>query len=374
SQVGVPAFDMSRLVALTENPGAWPIHATLSDAAGGYRVEARRFDLASDPLIIAAAYPLHDIEETLGRIRAAFLVAIPLLLVVAAGGGWFLAKRSLSPVTAMASRAAEITAANLHERLPVPTPRDELGGLAVVVNNLLDRLEDSFAKQRRFMADASHELRTPTTIVRAEAEVTLAREHRSESEYRESFRVMLDATKRLGRVVDDLFLLARADAGHLVVKADDLYLDEVVHTAVRGVQHVAEQHGVRVVLEEVVDAPIRGDADLLGRCLLNLLDNAMKYSPREGIVTVRLAREATSYVVSVIDQGPGIPEDARERVFDRFFQVDSARSHAETSATGGAGLGLGISRHIATAHGGALELTESGGGHTVFRLVLPATT
>ncbi|MFN8571307.1 MAG: ATP-binding protein [Gemmatimonadaceae bacterium] len=365
-------LDVQRVARLLGSTTALPFANTLDDRAGGYRVHARTFELSGERLVLTAAYPLHGIRDTLARIRAAFLVAIPLLLAIASAGGYFLARRSLSPVSSMAARAAEITAANLHERLPVATPRDELGGLALVVNDLLDRLEASFAQQRRFMADASHELRTPTAIVRTEAEVTLAREHREESEYRDSIRVMLDATQRLTRVVDDLFLLARADAGHLSVKSDNLYLDEVVHTATRGVQHIAERQGVQVKLVHVVDAPFRGDADLLGRSLLNLLDNAIRYSPRGATVEVHLSRQGDHYHVTVTDVGPGIPADVQGQVFDRFFRIDSARARSEGSTTTGAGLGLAIARHIAVAHGGQLELQESQPGRTVFRLVLPA--
>ena len=152
-------------------------------------------------------------------------------------------------------------------------------GLAVVVNALLDRLETSFEQQRRFMADASHELRTPTAIIRTEAEVTLTRD-RGEDEYRSSVTVMRDAARRLTRIVDDLFLLARADSGHLVARRDALYLEELLHDAVRSVRQVAEQRGVVVKLGSIIEAPFEGDADLLGRLFLNLLDNAIKYSPK----------------------------------------------------------------------------------------------
>ncbi len=370
----VPPLDVQLVGGLLRGSPVLPLARTVDGMGGGYRVHARAIELSGQELYLTAAYPLHGIRVTLSRIRGAFLIAIPLLLAIAAAGGYFLARRSLSPVSAMAARAAEISAANLHERLPVAAPHDELGGLALVVNDLLDRLESAFAQQRRFMADASHELRTPTSIVRTEAEVTLAREHRDEGEYRDSIRVMLDATQRLTRVVDDLFLLARADAGHLAVRSDDIYLDEVVHTATRGVQHVAERQGVQVKLTHVVDAPFRGDADLLGRALLNLLDNAIRYSPRGSTVEVHLANANGRYDVRVTDAGPGIPADARDRIFDRFFRIDSARSRAEGSSTTGAGLGLAIARHIVAAHGGELELVESRPGHTVFRMTLPAGT
>jgi two-component system, OmpR family, sensor kinase len=342
--------------------------ATLGDGRAAYRVLARSLDLRGRPLTIAAAYPLSDIEEVLARIRDLFSIAIPLLVLSAACGGYFLAKRSLSPVSAMASRAAAITSANLHERLPVGGG-EELAGLATVVNALLDRLERSFDQQRRFMADASHELRTPTSILRTEADVTLSRDHRTEDEYRGSVVVIRDAARRLTRIVDDLFLLARADSGQLITRQDSLYLDEIVHDAVRGVRHVAEARSVHVNLGPVVEAPFMGDADLLGRVLLNLLDNAIKYSPAGGTVGVTMTRNDGQFAITVADAGPGIPPDAQARVFERFFRADPARARGDASS--GAGLGLAIARRISELHGGSLDLMESRPGLTAFRVTFP---
>lgn len=374
---GVAPLDAARALAAIgrASPDA-PRFLTLEGSGGAYRLHARILPLAGEPLLLTGVSPLHDVEEVLARIRRAFLVAIPLLLAAAAAGGYFMARRSLSPVSAMGARAAAITDANLHERLPVVSPNDELGGLATVINSLLDRLERAFAQQRRFMADASHELRTPTAILATEAQVTLSRPHRSEEEYRESFTVMQGAAARLTRIVDDLFLLARADAGHLVARHRDIYLDEVVHNATRAVRPIAERRGVRVELLPVVDAPFHGDADLLGRLLLNLLDNAIKFSAGAGTVTVALSRATDAglarYEIRVVDDGPGIAPEVQERVFERFFRGDPARGRVEPSETSGAGLGLAISRRIAEAHGGTLQLVSSRPGHTEFCLTLPA--
>jgi len=367
-----PPLDLRRLVATVARTPWAGATFTLSDATGGYRVEARPVRLDGTPLRLTAAYPLHDVESVLDRIRRAFVIGLPLLLACAAAGGYFLARRSLSPVASMAERASAISASTLHERLPVPMPGDELGGLATVINDLLDRLERSFAQQRRFMTDASHELRTPTAILRTEADVTLSRDTRPEAEYRASVGVMRDAARRLTRIVDDLFLLARADAGHLVVRAADLYLEDVVHDAVRGIRPIADQRGVQVALHGIAEAPLHGDADLLGRLVLNLLDNAVKYSPHGGAVDVALARAGGAWTVRVTDHGPGIPPDAQARVFERFYRVDAARSRVEQSATSGAGLGLAIARRIAEAHGGTLVLAASAPGETTFIATLPS--
>ncbi len=365
-------LDLARLSqAMQALPWA-PATRTLPDAQGGFLVVTRPLSLEGTPLRLAAVYPLHDVQTVLDRIRASFLVAIPLLLACAAAGGYFLARRGLSPVAAMAARASRISASTLHERLPVSATGDELGELATVVNGLLDRLERAFAQQRRFMADASHELRTPTAILRAEADVTLARPTRPEEEYRASFEIMRDAARRLTRIVDDLFLIARADAGHLELRAEDLYLEEVVLDAVRGIRPIAELRGVHLSVQAVGDAPVHGDPDLLGRLVLNLLDNAVKVAPAGSRVDVGIARSGAWCTLAVTDPGPGIPLEAQPRIFERFYRADAARSPVDTTVTSGAGLGLAIARHIAEAHGGRLELAESGPGHTTFRASLPA--
>jgi two-component system, OmpR family, sensor kinase len=364
----------SRFVSLlaTRDP-ARAFATTLSAGPSTYRVLSRPLAIRGEQFDLAAAYPESDLEAVLQRIRGIFLIAVPLLIACAAIGGYVLAKRSLAPVSSMAARATEISASTLHERLPV-AGGDELVGLARVVNDLLDRLEASFAQQQRFMADASHELRTPTAILRAEADVTLAPAHRDEEEYRASMSVMRDAARRLTRIVDDLFLLARADAGHLVMRRDGLYLEDLVHDATRGVRQIADRRAVRVELQHIEEAPFEGDADLLGRLLLNLLDNAIKYSPEGGTVAVAMSREGGQYRISITDAGPGIPADVQDRVFDRFFRVDAARSRSDVSDTSGAGLGLAIARRIAEMHGGRLDLTASRPGRTEFVLTLPATS
>jgi len=348
-----------------------PVMLTVPTTTGRQRIHAQPFVADSRTFIVAGQYPLRESEQMMGVVRRMFGIAIPLLVLVAAISGWFLAQRSLAPVGSMANHAAEISATNLHERLPVGGG-DEFVRLAKVINDLLDRLQRSFEQQRRFMADASHELRTPTAIVRTEADVTLSREHRGESEYRDSVRIIRDASRRMARIVDDLFLLARADAGHLVLRRAPIYLEEVVDSSARGVRHIADQKGVTLVLNELVEAPVDGDADLLGRLLLNLLDNAIKHSPAGGTISVTLSRQGSDYHVSVADQGPGIPEAARERVFERFFRADEARARDESGHTTGAGLGLAISRRIAELHGGTLSLVSSRPGRTEFRFSMPA--
>ena len=352
----------NHLIAMTPPP---------AKTTGSFRVITRPENLSGDVFQVTGSYPTADIDAILERIRGVLAIVIPLLIVGAAGGGYFMATRSLATVSAMAERAAEITATNLRERLPV-SGGEELAGLARVVNDLLARLEDSFARQRRFMADASHELRTPTAVLRTEADVTLAQQHRTEEEYRASLTVIRDAAGRLTRIVDDLFALARVDAENPTTRRERLYAEEVIDDAMRMVRPLSEMRGVRVTMPEAVEAPIDADADLLGRLLTNLLDNAIKHSPDGGVVEVRMHRRDALVDVAVIDQGRGIPEEDRERIFQRFVRLDDESGADQTDARrSGAGLGLAIARRIAETHGGSLVVFDSSPGRTEFRLTLP---
>lgn len=349
------------------------VRLILPDSEGGYLLHGRTLSLGdSVQYTITAIQPLHGHHETMEFIGGAYAVAIPVFLLLSAAGGFFLAWRSLRPVTTMSRRASEISASNLHERLPVENSRDELGALASIVNGLLQRVEESFEQQRRFMADASHELRTPVAIMRAEADVALSRQHREEREYRESLGVVQDAGRRLARIVDDLFLLARADSGHRLLHREQVYLDEVVTDAVRAVQSLAVRRAVGVDVLPLAEAPYYGDEELLGRLLINLLDNGIKYSPGGASVTVALSGTRSAYEISVIDSGPGIPTEAQPHIFERFFRVETGRSRTEPSTTSGAGLGLSIALWIAQSHGGRLELVQSNAAAgTEFRVTLP---
>jgi two-component system, OmpR family, sensor kinase len=369
-----PSPDVERqlLAVLAAQRTQLDTRTTVPTNRGDFRLHARPLSVDGRTFTLTGAYAMSDIDEVLARVREMFLIAIPLLLLVASAGGFALARRSLAPVAAMSVQAASINVENMHERLPVGGG-DELVGLASVVNGLLDRLQNAFDQQRRFVTDASHELRTPTAVVRTEADVTLSREHRDEGEYRESVTVIQDAARRLTRIVDDLFLLSRADSGHLVMRRESLYLEDLVHDATRAVTSVAHQRGVAIDVREMTEAPFDGDADLLGRLLLNLLDNAIKYSPSGSTVDVALRRRNGHFEIRVGDAGPGIPVESQERVFERFYRVDTARSRAEASATSGAGLGLAIVRRIADVHAGQVSIAESRPGRTEFLVTLPAT-
>jgi heavy metal sensor kinase len=268
----------------------------------------------------------------------------------------------------MARSARRIGAGSLDRQLPVANPRDELGQLATTFNELLARLNSAFVQQRRFMADASHELRTPLSVMSTAAGVTLKKPHREEEEYREALQMMAEQTRRLSRIVQDMFILARADAGQYPLQKRPLYLNDLLDDLARAGALLAADKNVTVELTNLPEATFHGDEDLLRQMILNLLDNAIKFTPAGGVVRLGLTRRADEYLLSVSDTGTGIPAEAQAHIFERFYRADKARSR---SADGGAGLGLAIARWIAQAHDGDLKLADSNRNGTTFIAHLP---
>jgi two-component system, OmpR family, sensor kinase len=338
---------------------------------GGFRACSTRFSADSQSFELVILRSLHGQKEMLQQIRMAFAWLIPFGVLLAACGGYFLARRSLAPVAAMGEQAERMGAANLHERLRVRNANDELGRLARTFNELLDRLDRSFERQRRFISDASHELRTPVSILRGEAEVALSQRSRSPEEYRESLAVLHEEAQRLARIVEDLFTLTRADAGEYGLVQSDFYLDELAADCVRATRALAQAKSIKLVAVTPEEMPVHADEDLLRRMILNLLDNAIKYTPAGGNVSVTCGSVPEGYRLSVTDSGPGIPAEMQSRVFERFFRVDRARSRA--GADGGAGLGLSIARWIAEAHLGRIELVRSDAAGSEFSVRIPAS-
>ena len=338
------------------------------------RLAVRRVKLspASEPYIILAGQSLEPIDDELESLTEILFYAVPIMLVIAGLGGWFLARQSLAPVVAMSERARRIGAENLDQRLPVANPRDELGQLAMAFNELLERLSAAFALQRQFMADASHELRTPLSVMYAAGDVTLEQPHREESEYRDALSMMNEQTRRLTRIVEDMFTLARADAGRYPLRQSKFYLDEMLEEAARAGSILAASKNITIEIGKSSETLFYGDEDLLRQMTLNLLDNAIKHSSPGGIVRLNLVREEDAYQIEVSDSGPGIPPESQPHIFERFYRADKARSRSE-AAQGGAGLGLAIARWIVEAHKGNLALSRSDQSGTTFVAVLPAT-
>jgi two-component system heavy metal sensor histidine kinase CusS len=309
--------------------------------------------------------PLADVDHELGELLVALATAVPVALVLCGGVAYLLARKALAPVGQLHRLTAEITAERLDRRLPVERPDDELGRLARTINDMIARLERSFAEVRRFTADASHELRTPLAAIRAEAEVALAKPL-STAEHQELLGSVLEECERLTRLTDQLLALAREDAGPPAA-CHDVNLSALVTGVAETMRPLAEARSLRLGHSAVAGLTIRGDEVRLRQVFYNLLDNALKYTPAGGAVEVRAARQGGEVVVSVRDTGAGIAAEHLPRVFDRFYRGDNGRSRAE----GGTGLGLSIARSIVVAHGGRIDLASTPGQGTVCTVTLP---
>lgn len=320
--------------------------------------------------VVVTSQGLDELLIQVEALRRVFAIAVPLVLLLAGSSGWFLARKSLAPVVAMSQRARQIGADNMQERLLVCNPRDELGNLAKTFNELLDRLSHAIFVQRRFMADAAHELRTPISVIRTAASVALDQKHREESEYRDVLAMTNAQARHLSRTVEDVFRLARADSGHNNLQMAPLYLDEVLTEAIRNATILGKAKNIIVEATGMPECPFTGDEDLLCQMVLNLLENSIKYTPAGGRVSLGLERCEGNYVITVSDTGIGIPSEAQKHIFDRFFR--SAAIHPQDAHhPAGTGLGLSIAKWVAESHKGTLELRSSSEKGTTFVASLP---
>jgi heavy metal sensor kinase len=310
-----------------------------------------------------AAIPDAELHE----LFIAILIGLPIALVVSAIGGYSLARRALRPIEQIGDRARTISAERLGRRLPVDNPNDELGHLARVLNDLLARLETSFEQMRRFTADASHELRTPLTAIRSVGEGAL-RGPRVDPASREIIGSMLEEVERLTTLVDALLTLSRAEGGHVALRREPIALLDLTREVAAHLSVLAEdKHQQIEVRSDDGLAPIRGDRAVLREALINLLDNAIKYSPDSTHIGVRVRGAGGAAAIEISDRGPGIPPEHRERIFERFYRIDKARSRE----LGGAGLGLAIAKWAIEVHGGSIDVESGPNGGSTFRIVLP---
>ena len=321
-------------------------------------------------VFLRVAHSEQGLWQEMEELVSVLLLALPLALVLAGFSGFALARKALAPIDVMAHKAERISAERLNERLPVENPEDELGHLARAFNATLARLEAAFDQLRRFTADASHELRTPLTAIRSVGEVAL-QTPRSVTEYRDVIGSMLEETDRLTRLVDSLLTLSRADAGHIQVQRTDISLLGLAQEAISLVEILAEEKRQRISVEGEPGLIVSGDRLILRQALINLIDNAIKYSPVGAEIRVRVGAGKDSQIfVEVVDQGPGVSTEHQSKIFDRFYRVDSARSRE----WGGAGLGLAIARWAVEVHGGQITLQSADGQGSTFRVALPSAT
>ena len=315
---------------------------------------------------IAVAIAETPFRQTLRTLAMILVMGVPCAVALAIVGGYVLAGRVLSPIAAMADKARKITAESLGERLPVEDAEDEFGRLATVFNDTLSRLDDSFARLRRFTADASHELRTPLTAMRSVGEVALQRSL-DRAAYRDVIGSMLEEVDRLTRLVESLLTLTRADAGRVPLAREAVDLGGLAGNVAEALRVLAEEKSQSLSLEAAGSVTATCDPITLRQGLINLLDNAIKYTPDGGVISVRVARTADGEaVIEVRDTGAGIPPGHRERIFERFYRVDPGRARD----AGGLGLGLAMTRWAVEAQGGRIELESEEGKGSLFRIVL----
>ena len=296
-------------------------------------------------------------------------MAGPLTVGATLAGGYYLAGRTLAPVERITETARSISGEKLDRRVPVANPGDELGRLAATLNDMLDRLERSFAEMQRFTADAAHELRTPLAVIRNEAEVAL-RTPRTVEEYTRVLEGLLEEVVRLSEMADQLLFLCRQDVGLNPPTHRDVPLDDLLRAVTDTMRPVAESKDIALVLGDNPPCTVRGDANQLRRVFYNLLDNAAKYTAAGGTVRVASRHEGNEVVVSVSDTGIGIAAEHLTRVFDRFYRVDPSRA----GETGGAGLGLAICRSVIRTARGSIEASSEIGRGSVFDVRLPVST
>jgi heavy metal sensor kinase len=319
--------------------------------------------------LIETGAPMDDVQAHLHRWLMFLLVVLPVVTALAVGGGSLLVKRALLPVDKIAASAERISSHNLSERLPVARTGDELERLSIALNHMIQRLDEAFQYSRQFMADASHELRTPLTVLRGELE-SVIQEATLAPEWRERLGSALEEVERLASIVEGLFALSRLDAGEAAAEWVKLDLARLTAATADQMSLLAEDKNIQVTCVAAEPVWVEGDQARLKQVVVNLLDNAIKYTLQDGAIALTVSASNSRAVLEVEDNGIGIPAEALPRVFDRFFRVDKARSRE----LGGAGLGLSIVKSICTAHHGRVEASSLPGQGSRFRVELPLAT
>ncbi|MEW5958241.1 MAG: ATP-binding protein [Chloroflexota bacterium] len=321
--------------------------------------------------IVQVAESYHHIQEVQQQLILLLALGIPFTLLAASVGGWFLASSALNPIDRITQAANQISAHDLHQRLNLNLPNDEVGRLAATFDKMLARLEDAFERQRRFIADASHEMRTPLTILKGDVEVALRRP-RSLEEYQETLSMVDDTTDRLTAIVQELFLLAQADNNQILPCFESLNLSALLTKEAGKLMPRAVDKNISLNLDVPEQLVIDGDPGKLSRLFVNLIDNAIKYSSPGDHVTVTANTRDDLACVAIADTGPGIPAEHLPHLFERFYRVDKARSRQVRTVDGsGAGLGLSIAEWLVQVHRGRIEVSSRVGQGTTFTVWLP---
>jgi heavy metal sensor kinase len=315
--------------------------------------------------VVQVATHLRFVTKSLSHFKGNMLAAFPILLVLGSLGGWILARRSLSPIGYIASKARSITSNNLDERLATRGTDDEMDHLIRTINEMIARLENSFKRISEFTADASHELKTPLCALKGEAEVLLSKK-RPPEEYQEGLAHFIERFDQLNRMINDLILLSKFDSSQVELNMASLRLDLLVQDMGNLFRILAEQKGVDLQMGRNQEVKIMGDKVRLQHLFSNLIDNAIKYTP-EGSIRITVERDGENAVVQVVDTGIGIPREEQEKIFKRFYRVDKSRS----KESGGVGLGLSIAEWIAHAHRGRIEVESELNQGSTFTVYFP---
>ncbi len=316
--------------------------------------------------LVEVGASLEPVQAVLNRVMLLLALTLAAMLAVATSGGYLLVRRALAPVGKIAGSAEQITLHNLKDRLPIAQTGDELERLSVSLNHMIARLEDALQHNRRFIADASHELRTPLTIMRGELE-SIVDETQSVPEVQRTAASVLEEVERLARIVEGLFAVSRLDAGEAQKESVQFDLAGLATSTAEQMCLLAEDKGITISSNAPAPVTIEGDRARLKQVVVNLLDNAIKYTPDGGRIRLSVITSDGKAVLEVEDNGIGIPAEARPHIFERFFRVDKARSRE----MGGAGLGLSIVKSICTAHGGRVDFQSTEGAGSRFIVELP---
>jgi heavy metal sensor kinase len=322
--------------------------------------------IGADRFLIEVGSSLAPVNAALWDMAKALLLGVPVLIIVTGIGAYVLIGRALRPVVRIARSAEQITLQNLNERLPMTNTGDELETLSTALNGMIARIRDAYDNTRRFVADASHELRTPLAVLRGEIENVVTRNHLT-PETRETLGSNLEEVERLGKIVEALFALSRLDAGEAHAETVRLDLSALAATTVDQMCLLAEDKDISLQCETSTPVFVEGDRARLKQIIVNLIDNAIKYTPARGLVKVRTYNTASEAILEVSDNGMGIPNEALPLIFERFYRVDKARSRDQ----GSAGLGLSIVRSICHAHAGRIEVESRENAGSLFRVHLP---
>jgi signal transduction histidine kinase len=367
TSIDVPSESISQAIAGTSS------FATVQTAQGeGLRLLAVPIIISISgpppgiqPAALVIAQSTKQIDQALDGLVRTLGIAGPLALAVAAGGGIFLARRALKPVDDISRTAQEIEESDLSRRINVGT-KDELGRLAATLNEMIGRLERAFKRQKQFTSDASHELRAPLAVIEAESTLALQKE-RPAADYQQSLETISQESRQMSSLIDQLLTLARADAGKEQWNFTEVNMGKLISSLSTDVEVLCQERGLSFQPGQIQDLMVKGDEARLRELFMDLLDNAIRYTPAPGTVSVSLRPEGQMAVALITDTGIGIPGEDIPFIFERFYRVDKSRSRAE----GGTGLGLAISKHIAEAHGGRIEVKSEIGVGSTFSVWLP---